>query len=381
MDAVNEGKSNKTKVMYGLLLAGSLSAMALGYYLEHRAPFLGQMLWAHLSRDIGIAGVVGYILAITFERLSADEFRRLTEEERAAIKKDVFFYVLGHDLPQEIRDEISTQILKSLFIRRNLTLIFELEEIKAPDTGDSYMLTTCTMSYDIKNLTKVKQLFPLNSSVDKSPVTSLAGETKFVHLSVKGSEQPFDLDEKQLAKMCAENENEILLHPGPDKPIVVLPGRMTTVAITYQTVRFLRRGHLDFVFTTHTCELDLSVRVRNPNVKVFATAYANSELKEVDLKHRPSFGIYNWKIDRPLIAYQSISITWALEPAAAASAASNAPLLESRIAASDSAQPALAGTATSAAVAPDAAKMRAANPTPDGDAIGAEKSRTPNGKN
>ncbi|HLL70116.1 MAG TPA: hypothetical protein VK363_01710 [Pyrinomonadaceae bacterium] len=379
MNSAGEGKSKRTKLIYGLLLVSALLALGLGYYLEHRAPF-----WSHIARDIGISGLVGYYLAYTFERLSADEykrlaeeeratsareFRRLTEEEREAIKKDVFFYVLGHDLPQEIRDEISTQILKSLLIRRHLTLIFELDEIKAPDTGDSYMLTKCIMSYSIENLTKVNQPFLPRPSVDKSPVASLAHETKFTSLSVKGCEQPLELKERELHELLDEHDTEMVLKL--KNPIIVLPGTMTTVQIEYQTARFMRRGHLDFVFTTHTCELDLSVRVRNPEVRVFATANANSELKADPLKHRPSYGVYNWKIDRPLIAYQGISITWARD--ATVGSGNAPPLLEGQTAASGSAQLALAGAEHLSDAALDSLKLKAGSPTPDGDGVGAEQ--------
>ncbi|HKP86664.1 MAG TPA: hypothetical protein VJZ26_11240 [Blastocatellia bacterium] len=313
----------KRFLIYGALLSISLIALASGSQLEEANKLL-----SHLLRDIGISGLVGFLLAMTFERLSeyeakrlaeeereaiTEEFRKVTEEEREAIKKDVFYYVLGYDIPQKIRDEISTQVLKSLYIRENLVMDFGLEVIKAPDTGESYMRTVCKMSYDIKNLTKERQVFRLNPSVDMAPVASLAGETKFISLSASGCENPCSFTEEQLRGMTAENEVEIYLKL--DREIIVLPGRVTSVEVKYQTVRFLRRGHLDFVFTTHTCDLDLTVRIHNPDVKIIASAFAENILKKTT-KYDESFGYYNWKIDRPLLAYQGINVTWIMKEAA-----------------------------------------------------------------
>lgn len=344
---LSEGRRRRIlkRSLYGALLLLSILAIWSGYKLEHSSfywwghHFEWGEFYSHLLRDIGISGLVGFILANTFERLWADEFRRLTKEERDNIKRDVFYYVLGHDLPEEIRHEISTQILKKVCIRRNLIVDFELAIVPAPDTGERFMRTVCTMSYEIENLTRSSQPFFIKSSVDKSPILSLATETKFLSLKVTGSENDSISDEEwfkqQLGKAkdekkqpikqkrrrakgereieIAESEIEIEL----TKEISILPKSrpMTKVEIAYQTVRSLRRGHLDFVFTSHTCDLDLTVRVCDQDVEVFAFANSPNDLIRTHRYHPPT---YNWTIRQPLLAYQGFNITWVLKAATAA---------------------------------------------------------------
>lgn len=374
--------NNKTWI-YRLLLALSAVALMSGYFLESRVPLL-----SHILRDIGISGLVGYILANTFERLSAEElkeeriasaneFRRLTEDERAAIKKDVFFYVLGHDLPEAIRTEIDTQILKSVLIREHMKLFYELETITAPDTGEEYMKSTCTMSYTIKNLTKTPQLFKLNSSIDTSPIASLAPYVKFIRLSVKGSEAPYECNEAELKRLSVQKDTEIVLQPAtidPKREIYVRSDRETKVEIKNQTIRFLRRGHLDFMFTHHTCKLDLIVKVRSPNLKVFASPSAEVKLEEVDVEHDPERGDYRWEINRPLIASQSINITWTVEPPAG-SPADTTLLLERGAGTPDSSLPATAAGGTNQPIAAPTTVNTAGNPMPGREEVAVAESR------
>lgn len=323
MDTTRPGRSKRTLLVYLGLLVFSVLAIAWSYDLEHTHLF-----WSHMVRDIGISGIVGFILAMTFEQLSAAEFRRLTEEERAAIKKDVFYYALGHNIPEAIRKEINAQILESDFIREDFILDFELEVIKDSETGESYMRTICTMAYKVKKLTEDPPPFPFDPGVDKSPTPSLAHETKFNGLRVTGSKEPFDYDEQRLKAITQQGKTEITLKL--DKSIVVLDNQPTEVELKYQTVRFLKRGHLDFMFTTHTCDLDLTVRVLDPNIKVFASAPVKDMLQKT-IRNHPESGIYNWKIDRPLLAYQGIKVTWLLEQPAVAGTAAVGPQAQAAI--------------------------------------------------
>lgn len=57
------------------------------------------------------------------------------------------------------------------------------------------------------------------------------------------------------------------------------------------------------------CDLDLIVSVQKRNLEVFADSYSPHDLT-VAARHDPGGGFYNWTIDRPLLAYQSIYITW-----------------------------------------------------------------------
>jgi hypothetical protein len=307
-----EPKSIGVMFVYTFLLLGAAFALGFSYYLEHSSLF-----WSHVFRDIGISGLVGFILAMTFERLSAEEFKRLTKKDRAAIKQDVFYYVLGYYLPSRIRNEITSQIVSSPFLRQSCVMDVELQIISDPCTGRNYMKTICKLWYEVVNLTPEMRTWSFGPYVDKAPVPSLAHETKFTRIKIEGAETPIDLDEQALQKPEHRKEDLTgttitLKLPGP-----VAVEKSAKVHYAYQTVRYLEAGHFQYVLSHHALDFQLMLRMIGPNIdpgiKIFVDADPAGLVPT--LQHHPESHFYNWKIIRPLLPYQAIKVNWILKPA------------------------------------------------------------------
>jgi hypothetical protein len=308
--------------VYGLLVILSLVLLALSYVLKQR-DF--DELFVHFTRDLGIAGLVGFFLAITIEELSHAEFRKVAERERAEIKRDVFYYVYGHEIPLSIRDEIDAHILKVQYVRRGVKMQYGLKPIQDPTTKEWYVLQRFVMHYDLENLTTGELNFPFLAGIDKSPSEAFAGHTRFVELSVNGCKQPLHLRTKELQERIKDEGNEFVLRL-PNE-IVLLPkpsnvdGRtsispnLTHVMLQTETVRFLRRGHIDFFFTSHVCDLELIV-LADPGLKVSASTFEQNPLERVTEAPSWTFFFDNtgefhfWRLKKPLLAYQALQIFW-----------------------------------------------------------------------
>jgi hypothetical protein len=311
MSTLRGDKKDNPVIIYSVLLLASVAFMIIGYLLDH---FWSLSLFAQLATEMGIALTIGVILALTIERLSAIEFRRLAQEERDALKRNVFYYVYGRALPEAIRDEIDAQILKSNFLRSGLLLKFLLSTVEDPNTGETFIQSKCLVRYNVVNITNQPQVFPIRSSSHKSPIASLADRTKFLHFRAAGVESPIDLDEEALSSMRSVGETDISLRPEITVPIPAR--REASVALEYQAIRTLSGGHILFALSTHACDLELLVQVPGREVTVLAAANAhNNPLMPTDA-HEPSSGYYNWKIGRPLLPYQSIYVTWTPNSAA-----------------------------------------------------------------
>ena len=310
LGGVPERKSVKAVLVYAVLLAGAFAAMGLSYYLEHKTQF-----WSHVSRDVGISGLVGFFLAMTFERFSGEEFKRLTKEDRDAIKQDVFYYVLGYDLPSRLRNEISTQIVKSPFLRQDFVMDVELQIIKDTVTGRTYMKTICKLSYSVVNLRPTLEKWKFSPFVDMAPVASLAHETKFTKLKIEGAQKPVDLDEQTLQKPEYKGGDETVVQLMLPEPVNVLPETSAKVEINYQTVRFLESGHFHYVLNHHALDFELIVRLSGSNIpaiKIFAEA--DPARLVPTRQHHPENHFYDWKIVRPLLPYQTINVKWTIAP-------------------------------------------------------------------
>ncbi len=175
----SQGRRGITWTVTYILLLGISGALLAGGYLVGKETF-----WEHLLNELGIAGVVAFVLALTIERLSADEFKRraenerdllrqefrdLAKEERAAIKKDVFYQTYGRVLPQEIREELDHQVLQADFIRSELYLKFDLTIENDPNTSEDYVKSKCLTSSKIKNICGKSRSFPIEHAIDSSP--------------------------------------------------------------------------------------------------------------------------------------------------------------------------------------------------------------------
>jgi hypothetical protein len=269
-------------------------------------------------------------LAITIEKLSQDEFRKVAENERAEIKRDVFYYVYGHDIPLAIRDEIDAHILKVPYVRRGVVMQYELQPIQESTTNEWYVLTTFTMNYKLENLTTEEFKFPFIAAIDKSPSEQFAKHTEFVRLSARGCKEPFDWHATELKGKQKDEDNELSLKL-PDA-IVLLPKQsaeegtaisasrnLAQITLKTKTVRFLRSGHIDFIFTSHVCDLDLMVWA-DKRLKVSASTFEQNPLEPVT-EAPPSISwlnerltetgeLYYWKLKKPLLAYQALQISW-----------------------------------------------------------------------
>jgi hypothetical protein len=290
--------------IYGGLLLLSVAALLVGFQLEHTFhwPFA-----AHLVNEMGIAGIVGLFLAFTFERLSTDEFRKVAQEERDEIKRDIFHYVYGHNVPLAIRDIIDNQILHTHFVRRNLVADFTLKLIEVPGSPVKYVSVTRELSFELENLTDEPQPYGHVSSTDKAPIASLNHEVKYTGVAVEGVTQPFSLKEEDLQPRLRENDYEKWLDL--DSLTVPAKGR-ARVSIASQTVKHFEGGFLYLILTHHTCEMNLRVFVDSKlPVGVLANAFADNVLKATP-SHKPDQGFFEWKLEKPLLAYQGIYIAW-----------------------------------------------------------------------
>ena len=295
------------RAIYGALLVLSFLALEIGYYLE-KGLVLGSRTitnsaLGHLLTEIGIAGLIGFILALTFERLSAKEFTDLAKKERDVLKTDLFLYIYGWGIPMKITEVINSQILRTTFIRKNMEAKYTLEIIDQPDSPVKYVRATREFSYEVENLTERPTPFLFNAATDIAPTSSLKDEAKFISVKVENCEKPFEFNEAELRPMQNEEGHEIYLHFSP-----TIRGKKTAkVTVKSQTVKHLEGGRLYLILSNHTC--DLVLRVRAKDLNVIATSYAGSDLK-TGRSHDPDWGVYHWKIEEPILAYQGVYIAW-----------------------------------------------------------------------
>lgn len=297
---------------YALILVVSLicliSAGVLPTWLEE-AKLYNPELVGKVLEEIGIAGLVGLVVAVTIEKSSQEEFAKLAKRERDAIATNVFHYTFGRKVPKELTDEID-EILETDFVRSDYSIVFDVGPLGTE--AEAYALVGVTVSYKVKNISPDEKSFFPGHAAEKHPVKSLGDWTTFTSLEIPDSQPPIIFGVKPESKVPVKEEENLMWIDLP-KGIPISPDRFVTVKLTYQFVAPRKLGKAAIAVTSYVLDFDISVQVPDGG-KWLVWAGNNCRLPlKLGNRHRPAAGRYHWMIDGPLLPYQGIELTWYAE--------------------------------------------------------------------
>jgi|CZKJ01.1.fsa_nt_gi hypothetical protein len=107
-----------------LWVIGAVTSLVLIWAIEQ--PVF--VPYPHLQlffREVAFALLIASVFGLTIDRIQRTEFIRLVTDERNKLKRDVFLYAYGSNLPDQIRQEIRKSILNQSFHRYDLTIDWE----------------------------------------------------------------------------------------------------------------------------------------------------------------------------------------------------------------------------------------------------------------
>lgn len=115
---------------------GAAGAFGLFLLFVSRSYHLGEIIGPHIGirvfmRDVSFALLISCVFGLTIEFVQRAEFVRLVTKEREHLKDDVFLYALGHNIPEEVRQEIRSRILHQPFHRRDLEINWTFAELSS----------------------------------------------------------------------------------------------------------------------------------------------------------------------------------------------------------------------------------------------------------
>ncbi|MBC8030665.1 MAG: hypothetical protein H7Z16_11185 [Pyrinomonadaceae bacterium] len=262
-------------------------------------------LRSHLLTEIGVAGVVAIILAMTIEYVARKRDERRFREEKEAIKNDVFEHVLGYRLPKGTFAELDNQILRASFIRRDFRCSYTLVPIKVGTT--KFMKIEATWTYEIVNRTPERQPYLFRTMVEKAPVEELDPLVKFTCVNVKGCQVPLTLDS---ADACKEEAKDNIRpnHWVIEKQISIVGATHASVVVSFEAVRVFEGGVSFLLHSLQTEGFSLKVTAP-PEVEVSASPFLPESLGE-GAEHQLSRNRYHWVLNNPILPYQGVYVTW-----------------------------------------------------------------------
>jgi hypothetical protein len=299
-----------------LALLGIIS-VAMGTIVELDADVrkdtgYGSLLKAHLLAELGIAFIVGTIVAVVIEQRAQRQSDVDHDRRRQQIEQDIFRHLFGFGLPQPIATELIGTIFNSTFTRSDFRVNWQFDEAPSSpaqrDVGNVNVLTT--VSYLLTNTSRgaedyvIKHYFenvvPLSENVSGFvEVTCNAGGN---HVCTKG---------EALRMITKRHGIRVGFELGK---LTVAPEVPVRVAFTYKTLR--RRSDCEVWITTLptlgvTLEVDVSPSLaalvfqpdashRSEPSADPSTMVAGSRLKR-------------WEIKNGLLPFQGVVMYWRTE--------------------------------------------------------------------
>lgn len=311
----NSNTKFKKVVFYGVAALCSVVLLSTGFGLQYLSDSQGEpvhekemwALFAHISNEAGVAFLIAIVLAFTIERLTFEEFREMLASQAKEIKENVYNYLMEHSVPSEISDEIKTQILQKIFVRRGLTISYTIEPVDDKGTHPDYVKVSMTLTYKVENLTSSVGSFHVMHTVERSPEPSLDKEVKFVSLEVSGGVNHVMRKGKSLRRLQKENDRDLVLSL---KNVLIHPGeQMATVTVKSETIKHLKGGVDYHVVRHHTCDIDVRVLTKKLDLGVWAGSVSDIKMKKQE-DAEPEDGMFHWKAEHPLLAGQNVCVTW-----------------------------------------------------------------------
>jgi hypothetical protein len=292
-------KQRKETGMYVLWVALSLLFISAGYFFEHEWEW---KLRSHILTEIGIAGVVAFILALTIEYVSRKRDERRFREEKEAIKNDVFEHVLGYRLPEGIFAELDEQILNASFIRKDFTITYKLSALD----DHRFIKINGQISYKIFNVTPGRKDFEFVTGIEKAPIRDLDKLVKYTVVKIKGSGLDIDLQTKEDINKAVDYKTPNHLHIR--QKITIKGNEHASATIRFEVVRALQGGSEFFLTPILALGFELFVQAWE-GIEVSAASYLPEELTEGD-QHLKKQNSYHWLLQRPMLPYQGVYVSW-----------------------------------------------------------------------
>lgn len=279
----------------------SLFLLIAGHVVENEYHW---KLRSHILNELGVAGFVAIILAVTIEYVSRKRDERRFKEEKEAIKNDVFEHVLGYRLPEGTFAALDDQILNASFFRKDFAIRYELFPLEDP----GFIKIRGQISYKVLNLTPERKDFPFRTGIEKAPIAELNDLVKFTVIRVRANGRDLLKDLETEEKIKKALDQSIPNHLHIKQTISINGNDRASVTIRFEGVRAFQGGSSFLLTPNVALGFQLFVEAWD-GIDVTATSYLPETLKKGD-QHLKKQNSYHWVLERPMLPYQGVYLSW-----------------------------------------------------------------------
>src|SRR4029077_19244112 len=165
--------------IYAFLLAIGIGLLIVA---EQKFFYTNHPHWQLFIKEVAFAVFIASFFSLTIEKYQREEFIKLVNQEREDLKRDIFLYAYGHDLPEDIQQEIKKSILSEPFYRKDCQIDWEFS---LPTDGTDSLLLVKKYSFDVINGTSQAQKWKFNFTQVTAAEKKILEESQFKFLRIQ----------------------------------------------------------------------------------------------------------------------------------------------------------------------------------------------------
>jgi hypothetical protein len=185
--------------------------ISMGVLLEYSPPEInvfglhfGEIpLVSLIFKELGVAFLIAYIIAILIEKKAREAQDRLFREQLHRVQKNVIEAVYAKKIPDDFLKYIETHLFEQKFYRKNLDVNYVIRSRE-----DSTAEINLTTAYEVTNNSYSTSSYEVRLSFEKPFRIDLPDHVKLKRLYVKAEASPkplVDLDEKGIEEAIRKN--------------------------------------------------------------------------------------------------------------------------------------------------------------------------------
>jgi hypothetical protein len=320
------------------------------FFVQLKRPGEGHPIWdwaVRLLHEVGMALLVGCVVAITFE-LSLHQYQEAEQRRRqAAIEKDAIKYLLGYGIEKDVMDEVHQSVFSTKLVRQDQKVKYEFACAKKP----GHVRLTTEVRYWLKNLSSEPQYYKLEhyfhsihdsseepdqytnlvvtfpTTSDRMPIVLGVDELRKIQNEISlpshsdsegGAKQKANHDPsvsagepRKVVVSLFNKAGTIQHHIGLKDPLLIPPG--DRVLVHYAYIQTKRNADMVTYYTTHpTTSFSVTAMLSDANVhnlKLEADSAHRLEPK-ADHLQGPNPHNYEWHLEKAVLPGQGIEIYW-----------------------------------------------------------------------
>lgn len=282
------------------------------YILDGSEPASGPGILSLLIREIGFALMVAIVIWGVFEYFSAEETESNWNRRVETMTKNVFFGVLGKNLPRDLIEEAHVLLLDQNFIRSGFHVNYVLTDdvfTRQDGTKAPYVRVDATARYKMINIGSTPIDCPVAIGLPNPIISGLKEKCGVNRLIVKlnGNSKNVNLTEgEKKFREALKKDGDMARFVGPT--VSIAPNQPCEIVWDYVMAK--EEEDTEIGQTLYPMDsLSITVVDRNPGKRaVHARSIHPAELE--DDTSAKSQGTYNFRLNRYVLPHQGFMIWW-----------------------------------------------------------------------